>query len=174
MPSTLHYTPLQFNTTTMKSLMYLVKKSSPVTITKTSTKFTYLLKTTLCFIFLLSLTSLVFANTTDSYLNDSNNVKNKARRTKNGDKENVKISVPNKKSVLWADYEMHINMQSFVQRELQPILYRISMDKADQEITEHFYQEFQLLPHNIEINQADHDITAIFYSEELISTPERD
>ncbi len=117
---------------------------------------------------------MVFANTIDSYLNDSNNVNNKARRTKKGDKDNVKISVPSKKSVLWADYEMHINMQSFVQRELQPILDQISMDNADQEITKHFYQEFQLLHYNLEINQADHDITALFYSEEVISTPERD
>ena len=174
MPSTLHNTPLQFNTTTMKSLMHLLKKSSSVPITKTSSKFTFLVKTILCFIFLLSLTSLVFASATDSYLNDSNNVKNKARRTKNGEKDNVKISVPSKKSVLWADYEMHINMQSFLQRELHPILDRISMEKADKEITEHFYLEFKLLPHNIEVNQADHDITVIFYSEEVFSTPERD
>ena len=117
---------------------------------------------------------MVFANTIDSYLNDSNNVKNKARRTKKGDKDNVKISVPSKKSVRWAVCEMHINMQSFLQRELHPILDRISMDKANQEITEHFYQKFQLLPYNLEINQADHDITALFYSEEVFSTPERD
>ena len=174
MPSTLHYTPLQFNTTTMKSLMHLLKKTSSVPITKTSSKFTFLVKTILCFIFLLSLTSLVFATATDSYLNDSNNVKNKARRTKNGDKDNVKISVPSKKSVLWADYEMHINMQSFLQRELHPILDRISMEKADEEITEHFYQEFQLFMQHVEINRADNDITAKFYSEEVSITPERD
>ena len=174
MPSTLHYTPLQFNTTTVKSIMYLLKISSPFTTAKNSRKCTYQVKTTLCFIFLFSLTSLVLANTTDSYLNDSNNVKNKARRTKNGEKDNVKISVPSKKSVQWADYDMHINMQSFVQRELHPILDIISMDNADQEITDHFYQEYRLVPHNIEVNQADHDITAIFYSEEAFSTPERD
>ena len=174
MPSTLHYTPLQFNTTTMKSLMYLLKKSSPFPITWTSPRFIYLLKTTLCFLFLLTLTSLGFANTTDSYLNDSNNVKNKARRTKNGDKDNVKISVPSKKSVLWADYEMHVNMQKFVQSELYPVLNRFPMDKADQAITMLFYKEFQLFMQNLEINKADNDITATFYSEEVAITPERD
>ena len=174
MPSTLHYTPLQFNTTTMKSLMHLLKKSTPFRITRKFTSYTYLVKTALSFVFLISLSSIVFANTTDSYLNDSNKVKNNINRSENGDKDNVKISVPSKKSLLWADYEMHINMQSFIQRELHPVLDRIPMYIADQAITKLFYQELQLVVNSTEINRADNDMTTKFYSEEVIITTELD